>query len=94
MFNKEYFISILYKYNGISSLEDDWKGVFDALIEEQANCILQLLTGNLDSIIARERINAIKWLMNFIEKAKTQYRVAKETLRATDIPQFPKERKE
>ncbi len=94
IYSKEYLIDTINKFNNIDNIEEDWKKVFDVLTEEQSNIILQFLKGSIDPLVARERVNAIKWLMEFINRAKTQYKRAKGILLETDIPQFPNKRKE
>ncbi len=83
LWSKEYLVTILNQFNKIENLDDEWKFVEHVLTEEQASILLFWLNDKFDGTVAKERIKAIQWLIDYISKIKKLGKTAKNELGGT-----------
>lgn len=80
VFTKEHLTSVVRKFNNLENLGEQWEFVKDAIEEEQINTINAWLSSLLDSDIAKARIAAFRFLLNYIDSVSKQYPTAKDRL--------------
>ncbi len=78
--SKEYLITILNQFNKVESIEDDWEFVKKILTDEQSNILLAWLNDKMDGSVAKEKIKAVQWLMDYISRIKKLGSMAKDEL--------------
>ncbi len=83
MLSKDYLITTLNRFNKFENISEQWDFVKEAIEEEQANIIMAWLGGLLDSDTAKARLNAFKWLMDFIVKVQVRGKTALVKLKET-----------
>jgi hypothetical protein len=84
-FSNEFLLNIVRKYNNFEAISDDWQFVKEEVEKEQARLVQMWLGGDRDSEGIRSKIQALNWLVTFIERTVTQYPSAIEELKGRQL---------